>query len=182
MTMTGLVQLAAEAPASGIWGQPVVLSVIALVGVLVTAGATAYAAIRVKRLNRAVDEATVVRTRVEADKVRVDIHGREVEIARSLLDEIRKELDRVRTDQDRDRRAMEQRLAEQAETSERRHREITAEAEKRYEELCEDLNKVRTDQLALRRRMDQHAPWDRAAAELLRQHDPTFPDPPPLLD
>lgn len=167
-------------PPPGIWGQPVVLSLIALAGVLLTAAATAYATIRVKRLNRPLDDATTARTQIEAEKVRVEIYGREVEIARSLLDEIRKELDRVRTDQERDRRAMEQRLAEQAETSERRHREITEQAEKRHDALYGELDQVRRQQQLLQQRMEEHVPWDMAAAELLRQYDPQFPDPPPL--
>jgi chromosome segregation ATPase len=175
--MIGSLAAAAE---PGLWGQPVLLAVITTVGVLAGAIGSAYAAIRVKRMNRPVDDATAVRTNIEADKVRVDIHGREVEIARGLLDEIRKELDRVRADQERDRQAMERRLAEQAEISERRHQEIIEQAEKQHAELADQLDQVRAQQDAMRRRMDDHAPWDRAAAELLRQHDPDFPDPPPL--
>lgn len=172
----------AGAAEPGLWGQPTLLAILALVGVLAGAAGTAYAAIRVKKLNRPLDDATAQRTQIEADKVRVDIYGREVEIARSLLDEIRKELDRVRADQERDRRAMEQRLAEQAQMAERRHLEMIEQAEKRHDELAGELDKVREQQELMKRRMDEHVPWDMAAAEALRQHDPAFPDPPPLRD
>lgn len=179
---TGLLQWAADAGGTGIWGQPVLLALITLAGVLATAIGGATATVWVKRLNRPVDDATVDHTKIQADKVRVDIHGREVEIARSLLDEIRKELERVRADQDRDRLAMERRLAEQAEMAERRHQEMISDAKRQHDQLAAELDKVRTSQDQLVRRMDEHAPWDRAAAELLRRHDPDFPDPPPLRE
>jgi uncharacterized membrane protein len=178
--MTMLNMLAADAGSSGIWGQPVLLALIGMAGILITAVGTTYATIRVKKLNRPVDEASAEHTQVQADKVRVDIHGREVEIARSLLDEIRKELERVRADQERDRQATEKRLAEQAAMAELRHQEAAERAEKRYEQMCSELETVKARQNQLRQRMNAHAPWDVAAAELLRRQDPNFPDPPPL--
>lgn len=179
MTPAGLVLLAAAGDPSP-WNQPGTLAIIAgfatvLVAVLGVAGNAV-----VKRLNKPVDDATAIKTIVDAEKTRVDIQGREVEIARSLLDEIRKELDRVRADQDRDRRAMEQRLTEQAETSERRHQEMIRDADKRHDQLTAELSEVRQQQELMHRQMEDHAPWDRAARDLIRQAQPDFPDWPPI--
>lgn len=160
----GLALLAAE-PAPGIWGQPVVLSLLALAGVIIAAAIGAIGTIYVKRLNRPVDDATTAKTLAEAEKARVDVHGREVEIARGLLDDIRKELERVRADQDRA-RAEQERMRE--------------ENEKRHRELFDELAQVRGQQQRMQAQLDEHIPWDRAALERARQSDPDFPDYPPL--
>jgi uncharacterized protein (DUF3084 family) len=155
---------AAEAQ-PGIWGQPVVLSLLALIGVIVAAAIGAAATVWVKRLNKPVDDATTVKTLVEAEKARVDVHGREVEIARGLLDEIRKELERVRSDQERA-RAEQERMRE--------------ENDKRHRELAEELNQMRDEHRQLRHDLDDHIPWDRAAHQILRETRPDFPSPPPI--
>jgi hypothetical protein len=170
---------AADAAPTGIWGQPVVLALLALLGVCITAFLGALATIYVKRLNRSVDEATVAktlaetekarvevaRTHVEVDKTRVDAHGREVEIARGLLEEIRTELERVRQDQQRTREEQDR---------------MREENDKRHRELADELSRVRGSQDHLQRQLDQHIPWDREAREKLREHIPDFPEPPPL--
>lgn len=174
MTTAGL--LAADAPSALTTWSPVLIAVITgLVGVFGTLGT-----IWVRRQSRSVDDATAAKTHAEAEKVRVDRQGQEVEIARSLLAEIRTELERVRADQIADRKALKDQLAEQAATSERRHQEMIQEAEKRHQQLADELATVHARQETLRRQLDEHIPWDIAAREMLRAEHPDFPEPPPI--
>lgn len=134
----------------------------------------------VKRMGRGVDDATIEKTYAETKKLRIDSDGREVEIARGLLDDIRKELDRYRTEMERDR----ERHAAEMERDRAQHTrqvvELTETNDKRYADVAAQLDKVQAAQAELRDRIDEHAPWDIAAHELLRRHDADFPDPPPL--
>lgn len=167
-----LVVLAAESTPEGIWGQPVVLALIAAGAAVMGAVATVV----VKRMSRPVDDATVLKTHVEAeklraetDRMRIDSDGREVEIARGLLDDIRKELDRYRAEMERVRAESERRIAEVVEGNAKQHAEVTAR-----------LDAMRARQAQMRDELLSHIPWDVAVTEILRDTHPEFPSPPPI--
>lgn len=178
LILAGLLNVAAEqVPAQQpapwtTWAPTIVVALIAAAAaVFGTLGA-----VRVKKLNRGVDDATVLKTHVEAEKLRaetektrVESEGREVEIARGLLDDIRKELDRYRQEAERDR----QRYAEQV-------ADVVATSDKRYQELSNQLTEVQAEQQDMRERLDAHLPWDDEAHSFIVRTNPDFPAPPPL--
>lgn len=169
-----LILTAGDAGAGGwqTWLPTIIVAVIGVSGVVFGAWVT----LKVKKLNRPVDEATVLKTHVEAEKIRaevdrarIDNDGREVEIARGLLEDIRKELERYRAEMDRVRTDSQQQITRIVEAGEKQHAEVVSQ-----------LDAVRAAQAQLRERLERHIPWDIAARELLRQLRPDFPEPPPV--
>lgn len=156
-----------------------VLALIAVSGVVFGAWVT----YKVKKMNQPVDNATVLKTHVEAEKIRaevdrarIDNDGREVEIARGLLDDIRKELDRYRDEMERLRAEMERVRTDSQEQVSR----VIESSEIQHAEVVTQMEAFRAQQTVLRLSLHSHIPWDRTAHELLLRTDPDFPPPPPV--
>lgn len=126
----------------------------AIVAALIAAGATVV----VKRMSRRLDEATTSKTVAESRKAEAETVSVEVATARSLIAEIKA----MMADQ---RAEFIQRDTQRAE---------------QLKELTSQVGENREQLRAVRSAFASHAMWDGDAVAALRQHLPSFPDPPPV--
>lgn len=127
-------------------------------GVLITACGAIIAAVWVKRMNRRLDDATTARTHAESRKADAETASLEVATARSLISEIKSMMSDQRAEFS----------AKDAERSEQ------------LKALTEQTAENREQLRAIRSAFASHAMWDADAVAALRQHLPSFPDPPPV--
>jgi muconolactone delta-isomerase/predicted outer membrane lipoprotein len=129
-----------------------------LLGVLVTAAGGIVGTVWVKRMNRRLDDATAAKTTAESRKADAETVSLEVATARSLISEIKAMM-------------ADQRAEFSARDSERAGQ---------IKELVTQTSENREQLRALRASFASHSTWDADAVAALRQHLPSFPDPPPV--
>jgi hypothetical protein len=141
-------------PPTPVWQTwlPTVLG--AIIAALIAAGATVV----VKRMSRRLDEATTSKTVAESRKAEAETVSVEVATARSLIAEIKA--------------MMSEQRAEFVERDTRR--------EEQLKELTTQVGENREQLRAVRAAFAAHSTWDGDAVAALRQHLPSFPDPPPV--
>jgi hypothetical protein len=129
-----------------------------LIGVIITAAGGIVGTVWVKRLNRRLDDATAAKTVAESRKADAETISLEVATARGLISDVKQMLNDQRAEfLVRDSQRIEQ-----------------------IKELTTQVGENREQLRALRASFASHSTWDGDAVAALRQHLPSFPDPPPV--
>jgi hypothetical protein len=156
------VRWAADAtPSSSVW--PILLpALLTLVGVVITVGGALW----VKRLSRRLENAQANKTDSESRKAEAEAESTQVTTARGLVAEIRSMMVDQRETYEGQIRMLQERGNAQIETVQVQH---SADMKAMTDRLC-----------GIEASFRRHRDWDVHATALLRQSDPSFPDPPPV--
>lgn len=139
----------------------------ALIAAALAAVVTTVGTVAVKRMGRRLDQATAVKTEAETGKARAETVSIEVATARALLADVKDML----VDQ---RQQYESQIAMLQGQQEAQIQSVRVQHQADMRSTAERLS-------GLEKAVAVHREWDVAATAILRQVNPDFQDPPPLL-